>query len=247
MHGPSLHSHQLARAFDRALAALAAGDAVVLIDEALDSADLVGAGAGVSAALVNFFAKEGRGLICVALPGDQIDRLGLRPMSAGWEQPRKAFTVSVDARQGITTGISAKERAHTICTAVTGFAQPHDLVVPGHVFPLRARRLEDAAAWGRTEAAVALVQMAGRGAGAAICELLDDEGAEADAGFARRFARQHGLPCVTLKAVAAASRDRTAAPAAGVQQAVLLAQQPAGRAGAERPSAAAGEAARRLL
>jgi 3,4-dihydroxy 2-butanone 4-phosphate synthase/GTP cyclohydrolase II len=247
MHGPSLHPHLPARAFERALAALAAGDAIVLIDEALDSADLIGAGTGVSAALVNFFAKEGRGLICVALPGDQIDRLGLRPMSAGWEQPRKAFTVSVDARLGITTGISAKERAHTICTAVTSFAQPDDLVVPGHVFPLRARHLEDAAAWGRTEGAVALVQMAGRGSGAAICELLDDEGAEADAGFARRFAQRHGLACVTLKAAAAASRERTAAPAAGGQHAVLLSQQPPGRPAAERPATAVGEAARRLL
>ena len=193
---------------------LAAGGIAVLIDEDNDAADLVSAGKGVTAQTINFFAREARGLICLALAPEQVDRLQLRPMAIGWQQPSKPFTVSIDARAGITTGISAEERAHTIRTAVRPDIGPDDLVVPGHVFPLRAPMAASAAGGApvsRTEAALRLVQLAGQGAGAAICELLDQEGDLGDAAWARRFARQHGLPWTCLRALTA----RTPRPGQG--------------------------------
>jgi 3,4-dihydroxy 2-butanone 4-phosphate synthase / GTP cyclohydrolase II len=189
---------------DGAGRALDRGRLVVMIDEVADRGDLVLAAVHASGDLINVMAREARGLVCLALDGAWVDRLRLRPMVAGWQVPDKAFTVSVEARQGITTGISAAERAHTIRTAVAPDVRPEDLVSPGHVFPLRAREPGDRAR-GRTEAAVALARHA-RTAGAVLCELLDDDGELASAQQAVRFARQHQLVTVSLQAVLAAER-----------------------------------------
>jgi 3,4-dihydroxy 2-butanone 4-phosphate synthase/GTP cyclohydrolase II len=187
------------------LRALAAGDLAVLIDGQHDTADLIGVAEHTTADSINFMAREGCGLICVALSAALVERLELRPMAAVWEQPSKPFTVSIDARVGITTGISAAERAHTIRTAVAPGTRPSDLVVPGHVFPLRARPGRSPRA-GRTEAALALAGLASRSSGAVVCELLDEVGEVADAVGARRFARQHGLPVVDVASALAAQR-----------------------------------------
>src|SRR5262245_19223958 len=117
------------RVVARAAEALGRGGLAVLIDEAADAADLVAAAVHTTSDVVAFMACEGRGLVCVALAAEQVRRLRLPPMAVGWEQPRKAFTVSIDARQGITTGISASERAHTIRVAVAPTTTAEDLVV----------------------------------------------------------------------------------------------------------------------
>ena len=126
---------------------------------------------------INFMAKEGRGLICLTLTGERCDELGLNLMAAKNEAPlQTAFTVSVEAREGVTTGISAADRAHTIQVAIDARSTPESLVQPGHVFPLRAKDggvLERA---GQTEAAVDLARLAGLNPAGVICEIMNDDG-----------------------------------------------------------------------
>ena len=126
---------------------------------------------------INFMAKEGRGLICLALTAKRCDELGLDLMAAKNESRfETAFTVSIEARDGVTTGISAADRAHTIQVAVDPDTSPRDLVQPGHVFPLKAKGggvLERA---GQTEAAVDLASLAGLGPAGVICEVMNDDG-----------------------------------------------------------------------
>jgi 3,4-dihydroxy 2-butanone 4-phosphate synthase/GTP cyclohydrolase II len=187
------------RALPRAAEALAASSMAIVIDEAEDAADVIAAGALVTADIVTFMACEARGLVCLALAPEQVHRLRLPPMAAAWDQPRKAFTVSIDAKEGITTGISAAERAHTIRVAVAPSTTAEDLVAPGHVFPLRAR--PPGHEQGRVEAALQVARAAGHGVGAALCEILDDEGELASAAYARALARRFQLPVVARAAL----------------------------------------------
>jgi 3,4-dihydroxy-2-butanone 4-phosphate synthase len=199
-----LNALPAARSVAQAARAIAVGGLAVVLDEAHGSGDLVAAAATVSPEVVNVMVREARGLVCVALAAAQVDRLRLRPMASGWERPPKAFTVSVDAREGITTGISAGERAHTIRTLVAAETTAGDLVVPGHVFPLRAGASPPGRPLGRTEAALALVQLAGRGLGAVLCEMLDDEGELADPVTLAALAERLRLPLVSTSAISLA-------------------------------------------
>jgi 3,4-dihydroxy 2-butanone 4-phosphate synthase/GTP cyclohydrolase II len=147
---------------------------------------------------VNFMAKEGRGLICLALPSDRCDELGLDLMAAKNESPfQTAFTISVEAREGVTTGISAADRARTIQVAIDPHATPDDLVQPGHVFPLKARDggvLERA---GQTEAAVDLARLAGLIPAGVICEVMNEDGTMARVPDLISYCSRHGLKMVT--------------------------------------------------
>src|SRR5689334_2606269 len=126
---------------------------------------------------VNFMAKEGRGLICLALTPERCDDLGLDLMAAKNESPfQTAFTVSVEAREGVTTGISAHDRAHTIQVAIDPGAKPQDLVQPGHIFPLKAKAGGVLERTGQTEAAVDLARLAGLTPAGVICEIMNDDG-----------------------------------------------------------------------
>jgi len=149
--------------------------------------------------LINFMAKEGRGLICLALTAKRCDELGLDLMAAKNESRfETAFTVSIEARDGVTTGISAGDRAHTIQVAVDPDSSPRDLVQPGHVFPLKAKGggvLERA---GQTEAAVDLASLAGLGPAGVICEVMNDDGTMARVPDLVSYCARHSLKMVTI-------------------------------------------------
>ncbi len=188
-----------------AAAAVAAGGCAVLADsERADGVGLlVAAGLGVSADTVNFMATHGRGGICVALTPGQCDALALQPMPVvGWDRPRAAFMVSVEARRDVTTGISAADRALTIRLLSDPDSDPSQLVRPGHIFPVRARPEGLRRDGGVFDAAVELVRLAGVGSPAATtCEILDDDGRVAPLSTLERLARRHRLPLVTVRAL----------------------------------------------
>jgi 3,4-dihydroxy 2-butanone 4-phosphate synthase/GTP cyclohydrolase II len=147
---------------------------------------------------INFMAKEGRGLICLALEPGRCDELGLDLMAAKNESPfQTAFTVSVEAREGVTTGISAHDRARTIQVAIDPRSTPNDLVQPGHIFPLKAKTggvLERA---GQTEAGVDLARLAGVTPAAVICEIMNDDGTMARVPDLEKFCAKHDMKMVT--------------------------------------------------
>src|SRR5690349_9426487 len=148
---------------------------------------------------INFMAKEGRGLICLALEPDRCEQLGLDLMAAKNESPfQTAFTVSIEAREGVTTGISAHDRARTIQAAIDPRATPNDLVQPGHIFPLKAKDggvLERA---GQTEAAVDLARLAGVTPAGVICEIMNDDGTMARVPDLEKFCAKHDMKMVTV-------------------------------------------------
>ena len=143
---------------------------------------------------INFMAKEGRGLICLSLTSERCDELGLDLMAAKNESAFETpFTVSIEAREGVTTGISAHDRAHTIQVAIDPESRPRDLVQPGHVFPLKSRAggvLERA---GQTEAAVDLARLAGLNPAGVICEVMNDDGTMARVPDLVGYCARHGL------------------------------------------------------
>src|SRR5213080_2814642 len=143
---------------------------------------------------INFMAKEGRGLVCLALTPDRCDELGLDLMAPKNEDPLKtAFTVSIEAREGVTTGISAHDRAHTIQVAIDPSSVPRDLVQPGHVFPLRSRVGGVLQRSGQTEAAVDLARLAGLVPAGVVCEVMNDDGTMARVPDLVPYCRRHGL------------------------------------------------------
>ena len=158
---------------------------------------------------INFMAKEARGLICLALEPERCDELGLDLMAAKNESPfQTAFTVSVEAREGVTTGISAHDRARTIQVAIDPRSRPDDLVQPGHVFPLKAKGggvLERA---GQTEAAVDLARLAGLTPAGVICEVMNDDGTMARVPDLEKYCVKHGLRMVTVADLIAYRRER---------------------------------------
>jgi 3,4-dihydroxy 2-butanone 4-phosphate synthase/GTP cyclohydrolase II len=148
---------------------------------------------------INFMAKEGRGLICLALTGERCDELGLDLMAAKNESPfETAFTVSVEAREGVTTGISAHDRARTIQVAIDPGARPRDLVQPGHVFPLKAKPGGVLERVGQTEAAVDLARLAGLNPAGVICEIMNDDGTMARVDDLVGYCARHGLKMITV-------------------------------------------------
>ncbi len=173
---------------------------VVCDDETRENeGDLTMAAQFATPEAINFMAKEGRGLICLTLTGERCDELGLNLMAAKNEAPlQTAFTVSVEAREGVTTGISAADRAHTIQVAIDARSTPESLVQPGHVFPLRAKDggvLERA---GQTEAAVDLARLAGLNPAGVICEIMNDDGTMARVPDLIPYCERHELKMITV-------------------------------------------------
>jgi 3,4-dihydroxy 2-butanone 4-phosphate synthase/GTP cyclohydrolase II len=148
---------------------------------------------------VNFMAKEARGLICLALTPERCDELGLNLMAAKNETPlQTAFTVAIEAREGVTTGISAADRARTIQVAVDPSASPRDLVQPGHVFPLKAKSGGVLERTGQTEAAVDLARLAGLNPAGVICEVMNEDGTMARVPDLVPYCERHGLKMITV-------------------------------------------------
>ncbi|HDG98463.1 MAG: bifunctional 3,4-dihydroxy-2-butanone-4-phosphate synthase/GTP cyclohydrolase II [Deltaproteobacteria bacterium] len=177
------------------------GKMIILVDDENreNEGDLTIAAEKVTPEAINFMAKYGRGLICLALAPEIVDRLKLPPMVYDNRSPYKtAFTVSIEARHGVTTGISAADRAHTILTAIADDAKPEDLVQPGHVFPLRARRGGVLFRTGQTEGSVDLARLAGLKPAAVICEIMKDDGTMARLPDLEKFAEEHGLKIATV-------------------------------------------------
>jgi 3,4-dihydroxy 2-butanone 4-phosphate synthase/GTP cyclohydrolase II len=177
------------------------GKMVILVDDEdrENEGDLTMAAEKVTPEAINFMAKYGRGLICLSLTDERLNELRLPMMvSENTSRFQTAFTVSVDARKGVTTGISAADRATTILTAVDGNAQPEDLVSPGHIFPLRARQGGVLVRTGQTEGSVDLARLAGLKPAGVICEVMKDDGTMARMPDLQVFAEEHGLKIVTI-------------------------------------------------
>src|SRR6187399_1056551 len=170
------------------------GKMVIVVDDAdrENEGDLIMAAEKVTPQAVNFMTKFGRGLICVPTTSERLKQLGVEEMvTQNRESFKTAFQVSVDAAKGITTGISAADRAHTIKVMANPTAVPEDLVQPGHVFPLRARAGGVLQRAGHTEAAVDLVRLAGCRPIGVICEIMNDDGTMARLPALLKFARKH--------------------------------------------------------
>ena len=177
------------------------GKMVVVCDDEHreNEGDLVLAAQFVTPEAVNFMAKEGRGLICLALTPERCDELGLDLMAAKNEDPLKtAFTISIDARAGVTTGISPAERAHTIQLAISAGSQPEDFTHGGHVFPLKAKPGGVLERVGHTEAAVDLARLAGLNPSGVICEIVADDGHMARVPDLVGYCERHGIKMVTI-------------------------------------------------
>jgi 3,4-dihydroxy 2-butanone 4-phosphate synthase/GTP cyclohydrolase II len=180
--------------------AIRRGEMVIVVDdeERENEGDLVMAAEKASPEKVNFMAKYGRGLICAPLAEERADELGLRLMAGGSSGHETNFTVSVDARFGITTGTSAYDRALTIQLLADPNTRPRDFVQPGHVFPLRAKPGGVLRRAGHTEASVDLARLAGLYPAAAICEIMNEDGTMARLPELREFAERHGLKMTSI-------------------------------------------------
>ena len=186
---------------DEALEDIRAGRMVVVCDaeDRENEGDLTMAAQFATPEAVNFMAKEGRGLICLALTPERCDDLGLDLMAAKNESPfETAFTVSIEARHGVTTGISAHDRAHTIQVAIDPKSAPEDLVQPGHIFPLKAKPGGVLERTGQTEAAVDLARLAGLNPSGVICEVMNEDGTMARVPDLVKYCQQHGLKMITV-------------------------------------------------
>ena len=172
------------------------GKIFVLVDDEgrENEGDLVIPATKVSAKSINFMAKHGRGLICLALSQTQVNKLNLSLMSpSNNSRTQTAFTVSIEAKKGVTTGISAHDRAHTIKTAIKKNAKPKDIVSPGHVFPLISKNGGVLVRAGHTEASVDVSKLSGCGSSAVICEIMNDDGTMAKGKQLMFFAKKHNL------------------------------------------------------
>jgi 3,4-dihydroxy 2-butanone 4-phosphate synthase / GTP cyclohydrolase II len=186
-----------------AIAEIAAGRMVILVDDEdrENEGDLCMAAECATPEAINFMARFGRGLICLALTEDRLRQLRLTMMVPDHDNNSPygtAFTVSIEARQGVTTGISAADRATTVRSAIADDAKPQDLVRPGHIFPLRARDGGVLRRAGQTEGSVDLARLAGLKPAGVICEIMNDDGTMARMVDLIGFARQHGLKIVTI-------------------------------------------------
>ncbi|HEU5243708.1 MAG TPA: 3,4-dihydroxy-2-butanone-4-phosphate synthase, partial [Gaiellaceae bacterium] len=177
------------------------GKMVVVVDdpERENEGDLVIAARFATPEAINFMATHARGLICLCLTGERCEQLGLPQMTQHNEaRLSTAFTVSVEAREGVTTGISAADRAHTIHVAIDGASTAHDLVQPGHVFPLRARDGGVLVRAGQTEAAVDLARLAGLVPAGVVCEIMNEDGTMARVPDLVPYCERHGLRMITV-------------------------------------------------
>ncbi len=193
-------THGIARV-KNAIAAIRKGGMVVLTDDGdrENEGDLVMAAQKVSPAAINFMIREARGLVCLSLTSERVAQLQLPLMVAeNTSRLETAFTVSVEAAKGVTTGISAADRARTIKAAIAPRALPKDLTRPGHIFPLRARDGGVLARPGHTEGSVDLARAAGQAPAGVICEVINNDGTMARQTDLKRFARRHGFPMLSI-------------------------------------------------
>jgi 3,4-dihydroxy 2-butanone 4-phosphate synthase/GTP cyclohydrolase II len=186
---------------ETALEEIRAGRMIVVIDDEdrENEGDLTMAAEKITPEAINFMAKHGRGLICLAMTEERLDYLRLPPMSAeNTSNFGTAFTESIDARDGVTTGISAYDRSHTIEVAIDPATRPNDLARPGHTFPLRARKGGVLVRAGQTEASVDLARLAGLVPAGVICEIMNDDGTMARVPQLAEFCHQHNLKMLTV-------------------------------------------------
>ena len=184
-----------------AVADIRNGKMVILVDDEdrENEGDLTIAAEKVTPEAINFMARYGRGLICLAMTGEKCDQLGLPMMVDNNTSPfETGFTVSIEARHGVTTGISAADRATTIQAAVSADAKPDDLVRPGHVFPLRSKNGGVIVRAGQTEGSVDLARLAGLTQAAVICEIMKDDGTMARMPSLEEFSETHGIGICTI-------------------------------------------------
>jgi len=188
-------------AIDDAVKDIRDGKMIIIVDDEdrENEGDLVCAAEMVTPEIINFMAVHGRGLICLPMTEERCDELHL-PQQASDNTSRMgtAFTISIEAREGVTTGISAADRARTILTAVHPSTKPSDLARPGHIFPLRAKRGGVLVRPGQTEASVDLVRIAGLQPAAVICEIMNDDGTMARMAELEAFAEKHSLKIVSV-------------------------------------------------
>ena len=187
---------------NEAVLALKRGEMVILVDseDRENEGDLVLAAEFATPDKINFLIRNACGLVCLALEAEQVDRLGLPLMVPENESPRKtAFTVSVEAATGVSTGISAADRAHTIKVAADPSSTRKDLVAPGHIFPLRAARGGVLERDGHTEGSIELCKLAGLRPAAVICEIINEDGSMARKPDLEAFAKKHRIPMVTIE------------------------------------------------
>src|SRR4030042_579391 len=186
---------------EQALEDIRQGKMVILVDDEdrKNEGDLTMAAEKVTSEAINFMAKYGRGLICLSLTEERLNELRLPMMvSENTSRFQTAFTISIDAHRGVTTGISAADRACTILTTIDERTQPEDRGAPGHIFPLRARKGGVLVRTGQTEGSVDLARLAGLKPAGVICEIMKDDGTMARMPDLRIFAEEHGLKIVTI-------------------------------------------------
>jgi 3,4-dihydroxy 2-butanone 4-phosphate synthase/GTP cyclohydrolase II len=188
-------------AIEDAVAAIRAGKMVIVVDDEdrENEGDLTVAAEKITPAAINFMARHGRGLICLAMTPERLDELEI-PLMVPQNSSRfeTAFCVSVEAKKGTTTGISAADRAATVLAAIDPATKPTDLVRPGHIFPLRARSAGVLVRAGQTEAALDLARIAGLTAAGVICEIMNEDGTMARVPDLTSFARRHDLLMITV-------------------------------------------------
>ncbi|GAC1438055.1 MAG: bifunctional 3,4-dihydroxy-2-butanone-4-phosphate synthase/GTP cyclohydrolase II [Solirubrobacteraceae bacterium] len=187
---------------EEAIEEIRQGKMIVVCDDEdrENEGDLVMAAQFVTPEAINFMAKEGRGWICLALTPERCDELGLDLMTAKNESPLQTpFTVTIEAREGVTTGVSAHDRAHTMQVATDSRSRPDDLVQPGHVNPLKAKPGGVLERTGHTEASVDLARLAGLAPAGVICEVMNDDGSMARVPDLIPYCARHGLKMVTIK------------------------------------------------
>lgn len=192
-----------------AIAAVARGEMIIVVDDENreNEGDIVVAADAVTSETIAFMMKHARGLVCMSLPGERLDELAIPPMvGRNSESMQTAFTVSVDLMHGISTGISAGDRAKTVRALIDPTSQPGDFARPGHIFPLRAKPWGVLDRPGHTEAAVDIARLAGRAASGVICEIANDDGTMARLPQLEAFAKTHGLHLITIEALIAYRR-----------------------------------------
>lgn len=184
-----------------AIEAIKRGEMIIVVDDEdrENEGDLVLAAEHATPDKINFMAKYARGIICVPMTAERLEELGLQLMvNAEPEAKKCAFTVSVDAREGITTGTSAYDRARTIRVLIDANTKPSDLIQPGHIFPLKARAGGVLQRAGHTEASIDLTRLAGLYPAAVICEIMNDDGSMARVPDLERFAKEHNMRMITI-------------------------------------------------
>lgn len=186
---------------EQALETIRQGKMIILVDDEdrENEGDLVIAAEKTTAQAINFMALHGRGLICLSLTPEHCDKLDLKPMvEDNTSKFSTAFTVSIEAKKGVTTGISAQDRATTILTAIADDVKATDLVRPGHIFPLRAREGGVLVRTGQTEGSVDLARIAGLKPAAVICEIMKEDGTMARMADLKEFSEKHNIPIVAI-------------------------------------------------